>query len=92
MSAPQFALTLVQPLANLWGIPADAMLSLFTIFVIIAITGLIVFTTGRKGIGIFVFMLALFISSLMGLVNWVVFVLVLVLMVSVYAKINTGGS
>jgi len=89
---PEYMNVLVTPLAQLWGISAPAMVGLFSIFILLAVVGVIVFKTKSKDMGAVVFIVGLFLECMLGWVNWVVFVLVIVISAGVYLRFGHGGS
>jgi uncharacterized membrane protein YhaH (DUF805 family) len=87
-----FWLQLSQPLANLWGISAQSASGIFGLFTIIVFTCVIVIKLKRHDLAVPVFAMLMFLGTMIGIIDWVIFVILMVIAGTLYFKFGHGGN
>lgn len=83
-----FWLQLSQPLANLWGVSAQSVTGIFALSLIIVITAIVCMKTGKIKYGLPIFLLTFFIFVMMGMIDWIVFIIVFIISVALWLRIG----
>ena len=70
---------LIAPIAELWGLPTEAISSLVIIFLVLGISIALVRDKRDKQLGHVIFLFGLFIASLLGALNWIIVIMTLII-------------
>ena len=88
----EFWLQLSAPLATLWGVSPQTVSGLFGLFTIIVITAVICLKTNNKEIGLPGFLMLMFLGAMIGIIDWIVFTIVIVIGGALFLKFGHSGA
>ena len=88
----EFWLLLSQPLANLWGMSAQSVSGIFGLFTIIVFTCAIALYLKKREVAVPVFAMLMLLGAMVGIIDWIVFAIVMIIGSALYLKFGHGGA
>lgn len=86
-----FWLTIVGPTAQMFGVNPAAIAGVMALFFAILIAAFAIFKLENKEFGVWIFCGAMFLEAIMGMLDWIIFALMFVVIIAVEMKIGHGS-